>query len=180
MPKQEQPQLVVESLKALGDFLVSIGVVFVNPQVTLHVEGGSVRVEIKPEKKSQYTSKASDETVSKPDPEPDVKKIEKKVIAAHFEKMEEEDHKSHAERLESLGFKIIKNIMVGTYYQASSPDAKPFITVGDSVEKGTVVCVIEAMKLMNEIVSEVEGVVVKIIKDNSQPSEFGEVLFIIQ
>ncbi|MCX8027002.1 MAG: acetyl-CoA carboxylase biotin carboxyl carrier protein [Thermodesulfovibrionales bacterium] len=69
--------------------------------------------------------------------------------------------------------------IVGTFYRASSPDAEPFVEVGSRVRKGQVLCIIEAMKLMNEIESEVEGTVVRILVDNNQPVEYGEPLFII-
>ncbi len=70
--------------------------------------------------------------------------------------------------------------IVGTFYRAASPDAEPFVEVGTRVGKGQVLCIIEAMKLMNEIESEVEGVVVKILVENGQSVEYGEPLFLIE
>ena len=70
--------------------------------------------------------------------------------------------------------------MVGTFYRAPSPDAAPFIDVGSIVEVGTTVCIIEAMKLMNEIESEVRGRVVKILAENGQAVEYGQPLFILE
>lgn len=75
--------------------------------------------------------------------------------------------------------KIIKSPMVGTFYRASSPDAKPFVDVGSSVSAGDTVCIIEAMKLLNEIESEHTGVIKKIFIENGQPVEYGEPLFLI-
>jgi acetyl-CoA carboxylase biotin carboxyl carrier protein len=72
---------------------------------------------------------------------------------------------------------VLKAPMVGTVYRASSPDARPFVEVGDPVQPGTVVCIIEAMKLMNEIQSEVAGRITSIELENAQPVEFGQVLF---
>lgn len=69
--------------------------------------------------------------------------------------------------------------IVGTFFRASSPDAEPFVEIGSRVRKGQVLCIIEAMKLMNEIESEVDGTVVRILVDNNQPVEYGEPLFII-
>ena len=69
--------------------------------------------------------------------------------------------------------------MVGTFYAAPSPDAEPFVRVGDRVTKGQVLCIIEAMKLMNEIESEVAGTVVGVLVDNAQPVQFGQGLFSI-
>ncbi|MEO5340214.1 MAG: acetyl-CoA carboxylase biotin carboxyl carrier protein [Magnetococcus sp. MYC-9] len=74
----------------------------------------------------------------------------------------------------------IQSPMVGTYYQANSPDAPPLCARGDRVEKGQVVCIIEAMKLMNEIESEYTGRIVNILKENASPVEYGEPLFIIE
>ena len=69
--------------------------------------------------------------------------------------------------------------MVGTFYAAPAPDAEPYVEVGHRVGKGTVLCIIEAMKLMNELESEVEGTIAKIMVENAQPVEYGQVLFLI-
>ncbi len=73
----------------------------------------------------------------------------------------------------------IDSPMVGSFYRAASPDASPFVEVGSSVKKGDTLCIIEAMKLLNEIESEHEGIIKKILIENGQPVEFGEPLFII-
>lgn len=76
--------------------------------------------------------------------------------------------------------KQIKSPMIGTFYRAPHPDAPPFIEVGDMIEPEQVVCIIEAMKLMNEIKSEIKGKVVQIMADNSDPVEFGQPLFLVE
>ncbi len=76
--------------------------------------------------------------------------------------------------------KDIKSPMVGTFYRSPSPETPPFIEVGQTVEVGQVVCIVEAMKLMNEIKSEVRGKVVESLIDNAQPVEFGQVLFVVE
>jgi acetyl-CoA carboxylase biotin carboxyl carrier protein len=73
--------------------------------------------------------------------------------------------------------RIIKSPIVGTFYRASSPTSEPFIRIGDHVEADTVVCIIEAMKLMNEIQAEVAGEIAKIFVENGQPVEYGQSLF---
>lgn len=73
----------------------------------------------------------------------------------------------------------IKAPMVGTFYRAPSPDAPPFIEIGSSIEPGQVVCIIEAMKLMNEIKSEVKGKIREVLVENGDPVEFGTVLFLV-
>ncbi len=70
--------------------------------------------------------------------------------------------------------------MVGTFYRAPAPDAQPFVQLGDRVSKGQTLCIIEAMKLMNEIESELDGVVAAILVDNAQPVQFGQPLFKIK
>jgi acetyl-CoA carboxylase biotin carboxyl carrier protein len=74
-------------------------------------------------------------------------------------------------------FKDVKSPMVGTFYRAPSPEAAPFVEIGQTVEVGQVVCIVEAMKLMNEIKSDVRGKVLEICVDNAEPVEFGQVLF---
>ena len=81
---------------------------------------------------------------------------------------------------ENAGITPIKSPMVGTFYRAPAPDAEPYVSVGDVVEPGQTMCIIEAMKLMNEIQSEVRGRVVRILVDNAKPVEFGQTLFYIQ
>lgn len=74
---------------------------------------------------------------------------------------------------------IVKSPMVGTFYRAASPGAKPFVEVGDTVKKGQAICIIEAMKLMNEIESDADGVVKAVLVENGQPVEYGEPLIVI-
>jgi len=74
----------------------------------------------------------------------------------------------------------IKSPMVGTFYRTASPDSPVFVNVGDDVKLGTVICIIEAMKLFNEIESEVTGKIVKILVDNASPVEYDQPLFLIE
>jgi acetyl-CoA carboxylase biotin carboxyl carrier protein len=74
---------------------------------------------------------------------------------------------------------VVKSPMVGTFYRAATPGAKPFVEVGDSVTEGQALCIIEAMKLMNEIEADKTGVVKAILTENGQPVEFGQPLFVI-
>ncbi|MBF0216485.1 MAG: acetyl-CoA carboxylase biotin carboxyl carrier protein [Candidatus Omnitrophica bacterium] len=74
----------------------------------------------------------------------------------------------------------IKAPMVGTFYRAPSPEADPYVRVGDVIHKGDVICIIEAMKLMNEVKSEVDGKIVNILSENAEPVEFGQALFQIE
>ena len=72
---------------------------------------------------------------------------------------------------------VLKSPIVGTFYVAPSPEAEPFVKVGDRVSRGQVVCIVEAMKLMNEIEADVDGVIAETLADNAQPVEFGQPLF---
>ncbi len=75
---------------------------------------------------------------------------------------------------------VIKSPIVGTFYAAPNPEAQPFVKVGDTVVAGQTVCIIEAMKLMNEIEAEISGEVARILVDNGQPVEYGEPLFALR
>ncbi len=74
---------------------------------------------------------------------------------------------------------VVKSPMVGTFYRSATPGGTPFVQVGDSVEKGQTICIIEAMKLMNEIEADQAGVVKAILAENGQPVEYGEPLIVI-
>ena len=78
------------------------------------------------------------------------------------------------------GHHEVRSPIVGTFYRASSPDAPPFVQVGDTVGKGQVLCIIEAMKIMNEIESDAAGKVVKILVENGQPVEYNQPLFLVE
>jgi acetyl-CoA carboxylase biotin carboxyl carrier protein len=78
------------------------------------------------------------------------------------------------------GLETILSPIVGTFYRAPSPDSESYVEVGDEVAKGQVLCIVEAMKLMNEIDAEFKCRIVKILKENAQPVEFGEPLFLVE
>jgi len=74
----------------------------------------------------------------------------------------------------------IESPMVGTFYRAPAPGAEPYVREGDVVEKGTVLCIIEAMKLMNELEAEIKGRIISILVENAQPVEYGQALFLLE
>ena len=74
----------------------------------------------------------------------------------------------------------VSSPIVGTFYRAPNPDADPYVKVGDFVEQGQTLCIVEAMKLMNEIESDVRGTIVKVLPENAQPVEYGEQLFVVR
>jgi oxaloacetate decarboxylase alpha subunit len=87
-----------------------------------------------------------------------------------------------SEKIVSAGNEMMEvtSPMVGTYYAAPSPDAPPYVQVGDRVEAGQTLCIVEAMKLMNEIKAEADGVIVDILVENTQPVEYGQVMILIE
>lgn len=94
---------------------------------------------------------------------------------------EEKEHSSIAKVVEEpKEFYEIKSPMVGMFYRSPSPDAEPFVEVGQSIRKGQVLCIIEAMKLMNQIESDVNGTIEKILVENGKPVEFGQPLFLVK
>ena len=90
-----------------------------------------------------------------------------------------EQPQKSAKLIENSDGEVITSPMVGTFYAAASPGAKPFISVGDEIQEGDVVCIVEAMKMMNEIKSDYSGKVVSVLAENSEPVEFGQALFVI-
>jgi acetyl-CoA carboxylase biotin carboxyl carrier protein len=86
-----------------------------------------------------------------------------------------------AETPEDKGnYEEVKSPMIGTFYRSASPEKPPFVGVGDEVKKGDVICIIEAMKLFNEIEAEVSGKIVKVLADDSTPVEYDQPLFLIE
>lgn len=96
------------------------------------------------------------------------------VIAAPLQQPAPESVESTAHLL------TVEAPMVGTFYRSPKPDAPPFVTEGDVVKEGQVICIVEAMKLMNEIESKVAGRIAKVVVENGQPVEFGQALFLVE
>jgi acetyl-CoA carboxylase biotin carboxyl carrier protein len=111
------------------------------------------------------------EPVPSPVPTPQAAAATAASAAAEAKRVEEESE---------AGLHIITSPIVGTFYRAANPEAPNFVNESDRVSKGKVLCIIEAMKLMNEIESDVEGVVVRIYPQNGQPVEYGEKLFAVK
>ena len=84
------------------------------------------------------------------------------------------------QKLEAKEYHEVRSPIVGTFYRAPAPNADPYVQVGSMVQRGTVLCIVEAMKLMNEIESDVAGKVVQIIVDNGKPVEYNQPLFLIE
>ena len=102
------------------------------------------------------------------------------INGRRFTDAEVEEERKRVEEEAEAGLHIITSPIVGTYYRSPNPEAAAFVNVGDRVTKGKVLCIIEAMKLMNEIESDVDGVIVTIYPQNGQPVEYGEKLFAVK
>jgi acetyl-CoA carboxylase biotin carboxyl carrier protein len=92
----------------------------------------------------------------------------------------ESDHAASSGGSPESKYHEVRSPIVGTFYRAPSPDAEPYVEVGQTVEVGSVMCIVEAMKLMNEIESDCNGTVVNIIAENGKPVEYNQVLFLIE
>ncbi len=90
------------------------------------------------------------------------------------------DESSKEDKKPSFDGKSINSPMVGTYYSSPNPGADPFVKVGDKVSEGDVLCIIEAMKMMNEVKSDYNGVIKEILISDAEPVEYGEALFVIE
>ncbi len=102
------------------------------------------------------------------------------VHAAIHEKIEAKEIKKEEKAGSEERLFAVKSPIVGTFYRSSSPDSEPFVDIGTKVKKGQVLCVIEAMKIMNEIESEIDGVIARALVENGHPVEYGETLFLIE
>ena len=91
----------------------------------------------------------------------------------------EEDVSDNSKTNEEENYVTIKASMIGTFYRSSSPETPPFVNVGDTIKEGSPICIIEAMKLFNEIESEISGKIIKVLVDDSTPIEFDQPLFLI-
>ena len=89
------------------------------------------------------------------------------------------EDKSKKDSNDNSNYVTIKASMIGTFYRSSSPESDPFINVGDSINKGDTICIIEAMKLFNEIESEISGKIIKVLVDDTSPVEFEQPLFLV-
>jgi len=119
---------------------------------------------------TEITVPAAAKPETSPQPPPAAVPVQKESAPAVAESAESADDK----------YVPIKSPMVGTFYLSPEPNAPPYVDVGENIQKGTVVCIVEAMKLMNEIESDISGRVVKRLVENAQPVEFGQTLYLVE
>ena len=110
-------------------------------------------------------------------PSPQVKTIE---ITQESEALSTSEPKEmHAQTISNNGFHEVKAPMIGTFYQSPDPDSEAFVKVGDPVSEGDTLCIIEAMKMMNKIESDISGTIERVLVQNGDPVEFDQVLFLV-
>tara|TARA_B100001029_G_scaffold172053_1_gene169440 strand:- start:166 stop:621 length:456 start_codon:yes stop_codon:yes gene_type:complete len=137
-------------------------------------ESGIAEIEVKEGEESIRLSRSSKNT------QPINQQIATENTQVHnVEKSELTETKNDTDKSIPEGDSI-KSPMVGTFYRAASPDSKPFVEKGKKVNKGDTVCILEAMKMMNQVTAEKDGVIVDILVEDAEPVEFGQTLFIIK
>ncbi|MCX6149439.1 MAG: acetyl-CoA carboxylase biotin carboxyl carrier protein [Ignavibacteriales bacterium] len=133
----------------------------------LEVQEGELKIKIV--KNSQSNVVYSQPAISSP-----------QHLAAIPQIKSEQEIKAPVEKVQASNLYEVRSPIVGTLYRAPAPDADPYVQVGDTISKGTILCIVEAMKLMNEIESEVDGKIMKILVDNGKPVEYNQPLFLIE
>jgi acetyl-CoA carboxylase biotin carboxyl carrier protein len=138
-------------------------------ELDIQEEGFQVRIT-----KTKYPA-AVQHVIAAPPPPP-----QQQVTASGYEKTVQEAHIEPLPGGPSENILEICSPMVGTFYRAPGPDADVYINVGDDIHPGKILCIVEAMKLMNEIEAEISGKIVKILVENAQPVEYNQPLFLIE
>jgi len=139
-----------------------------------------VKLEMKDIKLTIKTGPAKTETTIFQQPSPTQMPISVQAISPEQVVVKEEVVENVAKQEdENAGYLEIKSPIIGTFYRKASPENPPFVKVGDTINSGDTVCIIEAMKLFNEVESEISGKIIKILVDDSSPVEFDQPLFLI-
>ncbi|AQS56592.1 acetyl-CoA carboxylase, biotin carboxyl carrier protein [Novibacillus thermophilus] len=112
--------------------------------------------------------------------QPNGEAVQTKAVQHVSEATDRPEHDTRQTATEDTSLHKIVSPMVGTFYRAPAPDADPYVQVGDRVQENTVVCIVEAMKLMNEIEAEVTGEIVEVLAENGQLVEYGQPLFLVK
>lgn len=164
-----KPEMNTTEIRDLIDFIAKSGL----NEVNIETKELKLHVKREPDQKIFKSSPVSaSPAVALPPP----------VSAEHFSQQQSPPPSSAPKATESSAKRTleVKSPMIGTFYRSSSPDTPPFVSVGDKITKGQTVCIIEAMKLFNEIESEFSGTVVKVMVENATPVEYDQVLFVVE
>ncbi len=140
---------------------------------------GLAEVKIETDEFKLSIKKHADTPSAKPEQTQMANNSESRSAPTHTQSAPNAAPVSNPHKEDNLKYIEIKSPMIGTFYRTPNPEAEPFIQVGDTVTAGQTVCVIEAMKLFNEIESEITGKIVKVLVDNSTPVEYDQPLFLV-
>lgn len=154
-----------KEIRDLIDFISQTGL----NEVNIETEELKLSVKRDPEVQTRYVE-SSAPAAAPSSPAPAAAPAQVSAADSEAAKIEAEEVSRYVE---------IKSPMIGTFYRSANPDSPPFVAVGDRIEKGEPVCIIEAMKLFNEIESEVSGTIVKVVVENASPVEYDQVLFLV-
>jgi acetyl-CoA carboxylase biotin carboxyl carrier protein len=170
VPASGQPEMKTSEIRDLIDFISKTGLNEVN------IETAELKLHVKrePDQKIFKSSAAMAPMQSAPVMHAAPVAQPAQTAAASQPKTEKPAEAAGKKTVE------IKSPMIGTFYRSGNPDSPPFVSVGDKVSKGQTVCIIEAMKLFNEIESEVSGTIVKAMLENASPVEYDQVLFVVE
>lgn len=168
-----QPEMKTSEIRDLIDFISKTGL----NEVNIETKELKLHVKREPDQKIFKSSSVMTHLPSSPVlPQQNASSLTQIPSQSPPSKTETQAEASTAGK----NFMEIKSPMIGTFYRSANPDSPPFVSVGDKVSKGQTVCIIEAMKLFNEIESEVSGTVVKVMLENSSPVEYDQVLFLVE
>lgn len=167
--RKEQNEPAAKASVNLDELRELIALLRENGLAELELEREDFRVRLRREGTNTHAANVPSDTAPVPTTDPTLRAPSASTPAATETKKSEES--------QDQDLHIIASPIVGTFYRSSSPTAEPFVKIGSSVEPDSVVCIIEAMKLMNEIQAEAAGEVVKIYVENGQPVEYGQPLF---
>ncbi len=143
-------------------------------------QSGLNEVDIETKELKLHVKREPDQRVMKSTPVAVVAQPQQQVVAQQPVAQQQVAAKTEKTVAAAVKGLEIKSPMIGTFYRTSNPDSPPFVSVGDKVTKGQTVCIIEAMKLFNEIESEVSGTIVKAMVENASPVEYDQVLFVVE
>jgi acetyl-CoA carboxylase biotin carboxyl carrier protein len=164
--KSNYSEMKTSEIRDLIDFISQSGL----NEVNIETKELKLHVKREPDQKVLKSSSAPMMTMAAPVPQQIAAAPQQQAAAQKQEKTAASGKKTAD----------IKSPMIGTFYRTANPDSPPFVSVGDKVTKGQTVCIIEAMKLFNEIESEVSGTIVKVMVENSTPVEYDQVLFVVE
>ncbi|MDX5423160.1 MAG: acetyl-CoA carboxylase biotin carboxyl carrier protein [Hymenobacteraceae bacterium] len=159
-----------KDIQELIDFIAKSGL----NKVNIETEEFKISVQREPNQKVKYVSEPAPAQAAAPAPAPVAAPQAAPAVPAAAPAAAPAPAASDESK-----YVAIKAPMIGTFYRSSSPEAPAFVNVGDEVKKGQVICIIEAMKLFNEIESEVSGKIVKVLVDNATPVEYDQPLFLV-